>query len=211
MDYGDGGDSGDSTDESRLFSEGLHSGGSSLQLQLQEYAQRRPGRLASRLLQKMQTSREGGGAVDNLEEGNQDTTNRHQLDTHDDGPRAASASSSARDADPGDGPRRDRSRSLPVRGRRAGSEDQGRGAVPERRHVEQSAVPRAAGRGTQPAGTGRGRDGVEGVGRRTQDAPASGKTEQKGGHKDGGRTEQKGGKDPKKGRGGKGKDNAPAE
>ena len=39
----------------------------------------------------------------------------------------------------------------------------------------------------------------------------SGKTEQKGGHKDGGRTEQKGGKDPKKGRGGKGEDNAPAE
>ena len=63
MDYG-GGElaSDDSSEDSQLFREGPHSGGASLQLMLQEYAQRRPGRLASRLLQKMQVmvAKEGG-------------------------------------------------------------------------------------------------------------------------------------------------------
>ncbi|CAE7752011.1 unnamed protein product, partial [Symbiodinium microadriaticum] len=63
MGYG-GGDlaSDDSSEDSQLFREGPHSGGASLQLMLQEYAQRRPGRLASRLLQKMQVmvAKEGG-------------------------------------------------------------------------------------------------------------------------------------------------------
>ncbi|CAE7679050.1 unnamed protein product [Symbiodinium sp. CCMP2456] len=64
MGYGDGKRGSDSSlDESQLFREGLLSGGTSLQLQLQEYAQRRPGRLASRLLQKMRVmvaKKEGG-------------------------------------------------------------------------------------------------------------------------------------------------------
>ena len=111
MDYGDGGgDSGDSTDESRLFREGPHSGGSSLQLQLQEYA------LPDFCKRCRSWSR--GGPLTTSKRGSRTPTMMAQ---------AASTASSSRDADLGDGPRR----SLPVRGRRVGSEDQSAGAVPE--------------------------------------------------------------------------------
>ncbi|CAE7668538.1 unnamed protein product [Symbiodinium sp. CCMP2592] len=63
LDYGTvSPESGESSDDSQLFREGPSSGGTSLQLQLQEYALKRPGRLASRLLQKMQVmvAKEGG-------------------------------------------------------------------------------------------------------------------------------------------------------
>ncbi|CAE6967009.1 unnamed protein product [Symbiodinium sp. CCMP2592] len=52
-----------SSDEAQLFRDGPSSGnGTSLQLQLQEYALKRPGRLAARLLQRMQSlvGKEGG-------------------------------------------------------------------------------------------------------------------------------------------------------
>ena len=77
MDYGDGGDSGDSTDESRLFSRGPPL---RRKLPAVAIAGIRP---ATAGASSFQTSakdadygREGGGAVDNLEEGNQDTAGR---------------------------------------------------------------------------------------------------------------------------------------
>ena len=167
MDYGDGGgDSGDSTDESRLFREGPHSGGSSLQLQLQEYA------LPDFCKRCRSWSR--GGPLTTSKRGSRTPTMMAQ---------AASAASSSRDADLGDGP----PRSLPVRGRRVGSEDQSAGAVPERRHMEQSAGPSLLGRGEAVM---RPRNAGELRMRRLQ-SKGSGKAEQKGGNKDGGRTEQK--------------------
>ncbi|CAE7806385.1 unnamed protein product [Symbiodinium sp. CCMP2592] len=53
----------DSSDDSQGFRDGLPSGnGTSLQLQLQEYSMKKPGRLAARLLQRMQSmvAKEGG-------------------------------------------------------------------------------------------------------------------------------------------------------